>query len=236
MNLKNPILFSLFLVFSIICTPLWAQNKETRNVSDFTGVKMAVPGNLYLKQGNKQEVIIEASDDILERIETEVRGGNLVIKEESNWSWKWWKSNMGKINIYITATTIDYLSVSGSGNMETQNTIKADDVGLAISGSGNMDLDLQAEDLDSRISGSGNMKLRGTADSNEISISGSGDLRAEDLETGVYKVRVSGSGTCRIYAKSEIDMRVSGSGNVYYKGDPDKVYSSVSGSGSLKKL
>jgi hypothetical protein len=34
----------------------------------------------------------------------------------------------------------------------------------------------------------------------------------------------------------QLDAKISGSGSVYYKGDPDKVISNVSGSGRVKKL
>lgn len=236
MNQRNPILLVLICFLVTICTAVQAQDRETRDVSTFNGIKLGVPGNLHLKQGAKQEVVIEASDDILDRIETEVKDGYLVIKQENDWNWKWWKSNTGRIDIYITATDIEYLAVSGSGTMEGENTIKADDLGLDISGSGNMDLDIQANDIESRISGSGNMELSGSCTSNDIRISGSGDLRADNLAADLYSIQISGSGTCRIYAKSEIDARVTGSGNIYYKGEPDKVHSSISGSGSLKKM
>jgi hypothetical protein len=180
-------------------------------------------------------VVIEAPADKLDEIETEIEGGNLVIKEKS--SWKNWKSWGGKkIKVYITAPTIDYLVVSGSGSIEGQNTIRSQDMYVAVSGSGDMDIDVRATNLEGRISGSGNLDLKGNTEDFDVRISGSGNVDAEDLSTANCEVRISGSGNCRVEVTNSLDSRVSGSGNVYYKGNPDKVNNSSSGSGSIRKI
>ena len=113
---------------------------------------------------------------------------------------------------------------------------KTGDLDLSVSGSGDMEIDIDAGEVETGISGSGDVKLSGRALSNRVSISGSGKLDAEDLETDRYKIQISGSGSCRINANKEIDASVSGSGSIYYRGEPDKVYSSTSGSGRIRKL
>ncbi len=232
--MKTTNILAIFSLLIFMGFQVQAQS-ETRNVGKFTGVKLSVPGDLYITQGSPQKVVIEASDDRLERIETEIQGGNLIIREKG--TWKSWKNWGGKnIKIYITAPTLNYLVVSGSGSIEGQNTIRSEDMYVAVSGSGDMDIDIRATDLEGRISGSGNLDLKGNAEDFEVSISGSGNVDAEDLSTSNCEVRISGSGNCRVGVSKSLDSRVSGSGNVYYKGNPEKVNSSSSGSGSLRKI
>ena len=114
------------------------------------------------------------------------------------------------------------------------NTIESDDLNLSVSGSGRIKLDLEADDLTQKISGSGNIVVSGEADRAEVSISGSGNLDALDLEADHYAVRISGSGKCKINVGDSLEANISGSGSVYYKGDPDKIRSNVSGSGKVK--
>jgi hypothetical protein len=75
----------------------------------------------------------------------------------------------------------------------------------------------------------------GNADRGEISISGSGSYSGPDFEIDHLEVRVSGSGSCLCKAGDSIEAGISGSGNVTYNGDPDKIDAHVSGSGHIRK-
>lgn len=204
--------------------------RETRRVDEFSKVSFGVSGNLYIKQGNEQSVELRGDD--LEEIETDVSGGKLRIKyEKSGWNW-----NRDKVDVYITIRKLEALTLSGSGKVYGESLFKTDDLDLSVSGSGDLELDVDADNVETGISGSGGVELSGNASSHEISISGSGKLNAEDLEAETYDIRISGSGSCRIYATKELNASVSGSGSIYYRGEPDKVRANTSGSGKVKKI
>lgn len=225
--------YILLFAVSAISISTFAQKKETRKVGDFTYVSMGVHGNLTIKQGSKNEVILEGDKERLEEIETYVENGRLKIKNENN---SWWSGSRSKIKIYITIKEFTGLSVSGSGEVRSDGQIKGEDVYLGVSGSGDIDLDLQANDIDCHISGSGSIRLSGRGKTGDLSISGSGRLDATDFEVETMKIRISGSGGAYVYATKEIDSRISGSGTVRYKGNPDKLSNRSSGSGKLKKM
>jgi len=206
--------------------------KQTRNVSSFTGISVGVAANVYVTTGESQKVVLEADEDILARIETKVKNDRLVIKSRNN---NWWGNSRNKVSIYISVKEVDYLSLGGSGKIFSENTINADRLTLSVSGSGDMQLDINVRELDQGISGSGDIELKGKARNVETTVSGSGSLRAEELVADNYVVRISGSGKCRIHAEKEIDAKVSGSGSIYYKGDPN-IRSNISGSGKIRTL
>ncbi len=54
----------------------------------------------------------------------------------------------------------------------------------------------------------------------EISISGSGDYDGIGLAVDEASIRISGSGGAKVWAESKLNASVSGSGDVYYKGNP----------------
>ena len=221
----------------LVCTvTLFAQNKETRDVRDFDEVMMSVDGTVYIKMGDKNEVILEGSRSDLEKIETEVRGGRLRIGTErgGRW-WKGWR-NGPKIDVYITVKEINGVYVSSSGDIVSQGILKSDDFETSISGSGGIEVEVDARTVVSKISGSGSIELSGGARDARLSISGSGKYFAEDLKVDDYKVSISGSGRATINLEGELDVRISGSGNVYYKGNPTGVNSSTSGSGKVRRM
>jgi putative autotransporter adhesin-like protein len=222
----------LVLTLSLVAVTIHAQKKETRDVGDFTYVSFGIHGDLFIKQGSKNEVIIEGDKESIENIETYVSGDRLKIKTESNWSWK----NFSKVNVYITIKEFSGISVSGSGDAISDGVIKGDNVDLSVSGSGDIELDLLADDIDCSISGSGSMKLSGRGKAASLSISGSGKLDASEFEVETVKIRISGSGGAYVYATKELESRISGSGSVRYKGEPDKIANHSSGSGRLKKM
>ena len=179
---------------------------------------------------------IEAPDDVLNRIKTEVKGGVLHIKQDND-DWKFWKGWSGnKVRIYVTNPTFSHIAVSGSGNIKGKNQVESRDMYVAVSGSGKLDLEIKAVDLESKISGSGNVRLKGSARNTHMAVSGSGNINAEDLASENCEVRISGSGNCRVQVDGSLDSRVSGSGNVYYRGNPQKLSNKSSGSGSIKKI
>jgi len=228
---------NLFTALLLICSVgLFAQNKETRDVGNFDEVMMSVDGTVYIKMGDKNEVILEGSSSDLEKIETNVRGGRLKIGTEGNG--RWWKSwrDSPKIDVYITVKEINGLYVSSSGDIVSQGTLKSDDFETSVSGSGGIEVEVDARNVSSKISGSGSIELSGGASDARLSISGSGKYYAEDLRVDDYTISISGSGRATVNLEGELDVRISGSGNVYYKGNPSGVNSSTSGSGKVRRM
>jgi hypothetical protein len=147
------------------------------------------------------------------------------------------------------------LNVSGSGNLKIEAEVSGD-MDADVSGSGDLYVKGRCASLSSDvsgsgkvnaavtianranfgISGSGKVEASGSAGEVKVSISGSGKVLASNLETKSCNVRISGSGDVEIAVKDEIDANITGSGSVRYRGEPSKVSSHASGSGSVRKL
>jgi len=224
----------LIIAFLGVSVYSYAQ-KETRDLSDFDEISLGYPAHLIVTQGNTYKVELQGDEDDLEEIRTEVRGSTLVIRNRKEWGWFHWE--VGKeVTIYVTMKNIRGLSVSGSGKIENEGTIHTSDLDLEVSGSGKISLVAEAEDVSIDISGSGSVDLEGSGGENRVDISGSGRFDAENFKSESFDIQISGSGKCTVYATKGIYAEISGSGSVYYKGDPDKVRSNVSGSGRVRRL
>jgi len=218
----------LLALFAIGCS--YAQTRETRDVDDFTGIAFAVAGELILEQGSTFSVILEGDEDFLEEIETRVRDNRLLIRHD-----RWFSFRDKKVTVYVTMPEVESLSVSGSGKMIAEGSIRADNIHMGVSGSGDIVLkELNAESINCGISGSGTITLNGEAEDGELSISGSGNYEGQSFQLETLDVSISGSGTCRTAVGEDLEARVSGSGDVYYTGNP-RVDARVSGSGKVRK-
>lgn len=223
------------LILLLFCISAYAQKNEIRDVGEFTALSLNVPGTVHLTQSSTQKVELKGSESTLEKIETEVRNGRLIIKNRDNGSWFQW-NNLGNIDIYISVKELEQIHIAGSGRIYSENTFKTDEMELDVSGSGSMEIKVEANLVDASISGSGDIEIEGTAGNIELRISGSGDIHADALVSKSCEVHISGSGQCEVNVSEKLDVRISGSGSVYYKGDPSHVDSSSSGSGKVRKI
>jgi hypothetical protein len=227
---------TLFLFFIVSGTQLvFAQKSQMREVSAFTEISLRIGANIYLKQGNTQSVELKGEENTLGKLITEVNDRKLVIRYPSDSWFSTW--NPGPVDIYITIPQIDGLTISGSGSIFSEEKIESRILELTISGSGNIKLsDLKAEKVLATISGSGNIHLFGKQNAADLKaiISGSGNVKAIDFPSDNVDVKISGSGSCWVNSTKNLIVRLAGSGNVIYRGNP-LVDSSIAGSGKVKE-
>lgn len=206
---------------------------ESREVTGFTGVSVALPAKVTIVQGGKEGVTVEADDNFLPHIETVVERGSLKIRAtERNTNFK---GRNFKINITVNAINIDQLSVAGSGDI-LANQLKSPKLKASIAGSGDVNINaLDVDVLKISIAGSGDFGARGVANEVEGSIAGSGTLKTDRLKAKSVSLKIAGSGDASIWATDTIKLSVAGSGDVKYWGDA-KISQSIAGSGSIKRL
>lgn len=218
------------LIISSMAFTLSAQ-KQTREVTGFTKVGFAVPGELYVKTGSSFSLSLEGSDQMLSKVVTEVKENKLVIKMDSpSFSWN------EKVTAYVTMPSVEGLSISGSGKIVVESPLKGSDLSLSISGSGKILAgDIVYTKLSCSISGSGDFNFSGTGKVKEasLSISGSGNFLAPGLELGILDARVSGSGSCDCHVTESLIASIAGSGNINYSGNP-RVDVKAAGSGKVR--
>jgi hypothetical protein len=214
----------------------WSETEE-RKVSAFSEISLRIPAKLYLEQGPVQKVTIDAKSSVKNEIITEISGRSLVIRfPAKNYFFR--NLDPGSITIHITVPEISGLSLSGSGDIFAKGSLTTRIMDVNISGSGNVDLsDLLAERVKAVISGSGNIILKGSKPAAEFTgtISGSGNIKAQNFEAENVKANISGSGNCSIGSNGQCTVRIAGSGNFHYKGDPS-IDSTVAGTGSIKEI
>lgn len=208
-----------------------ADTRETRNVTGFNAIKLAVPAKLQVTQSGKEGLVIEGEAADLANVETVVEGRTLQIRARSRFGHRW----NSKVRIAIDLKEIELLGISGAGDVTAQ-ALRTPSLKLAISGSGDIRIAaLDTERAEISISGSGDIHLAGRAATVDSRISGSGDVKAERLEARRATVSISGAGDVAVWAREALQVKIAGSGDVRYYGDPT-VEKKIMGAGSIKRL
>lgn len=236
-------------IFNLLCINGNGIEETEEIISpDFTGVINTTQANVIFEKGDNFNISITADANILQYFKTSVSGSNLEIEVKG--------ANcirpVNKPVIYITAPQIKELAVlgsgdfiadslsgsniiitsTGSGNINIENA-EGESIRTKISGSGNISINnLIADSYKAIISGSGDMNLSGISQSGLITSTGSGNLYAYDLISSICNILISGSGDVLTTVENEMIATLTGSGNLYYKGDPE-IFMNVSGSGRI---
>ena len=202
---------------------------KTVNTGNYDGIKGVGSMDIHLEKGTEGNITVTTDDNLHEYLEIEVKDNMLVIKTKKN---TYLKTKKG-IHITVPFNDISEVSLVGSGDIDTKDTIKTDELEVRVTGSGDVDLALEANMVDANITGSGDMVLSGSTNSLDVSVTGSGDFKGSDLVSQNTEARVSGSGDARVVAKQSLKARVNGSGDITYSGNPEKSDTKTSGSGDI---
>lgn len=186
--------------------------KETRVAESFTEINCSGVIDVYLSQGDKEIVIVEADDNIMPLIITKFNNGVLEVKNKDGYEFE----RTTKLNIYITIVDLKKLRFYGVGDLEC----------LTV---------LNLSTLDLSNNGVGDIALRGQANEAIINNLGVGDIDAFEFVVNKIELHNSGVGDVKVNATKEYKVINSGVGDVEYKAGASMVDIESSGVGSIKK-
>jgi hypothetical protein len=202
---------------------------QTRDLSEFSGIKVGSGIDVYLTQGETQRVEVEADENLQDYIRTEVVGNELHIYSDKNIR----LAKSRRVN--ITCKTIDKIDVSSAGDVVGLSPFKTDRLDIDISSAGDLKFEVEANDINISISSSGDVTLKGQAHNLKADLSSAGDLNAFDLVAEIGDITVSSAGDARVNITQEASLRSSSAGDIEYKGDPKIKEINTSSGGSISK-
>lgn len=207
---------------------------QVRALEDFKSVSVSITGEVIYKIAPSFKVELRAQQNILDIIQTNKVGNDLVIKFKDGKNVR----SHEDIAVVIEAPALELANLSGAANLDIQGEVSGANLGLRISGSGNIKVQRIniTDKVSATISGSGNiMVLDGIAKNEVLKVSGSGNIHMEDVFGTRAETEISGSGNIQVKLSQHLDARISGSGSVFYLGTP-QVVSHISGSGTVKPI
>jgi len=183
---------------------------EARDVGSFDRLAVEGSGEVFIEVGPATSLEIEAEDNVMTVLTTEIRNGRLVLSVEEG-------NSLRNVEIPIYRITTPDLA------------------GVSIAGSGNVVVDgVDTTEFTVDIAGSGYVQPSGSADHISVSISGSGDYDGASLSAPTAEVSIAGSGAVVVNATDALDVSIAGSGDVVYLGNPT-LTQSIDGDGRVSQ-
>ena len=225
----------LTAVAILVSTVAFAQTKQQRLVSGFSGISVATGIEAEVTQGNDDAVSITASDDkYLANVKTEVVNGVLKIYYE-NPNKKWGNDKGRKIQAFVTYKSINKLLGSSGASIKTTNSISGSTLLLDMSSGAQFKGDLKTTDLTINQSSGAISKVSGSATSVNADVSSGSIFTGSDLSSDNCKASASSGAVLKLGVSTKLTARASSGGVINYKGNPD-VDKSVSSGGVVSKI
>jgi hypothetical protein len=207
-----------------------SQVQESRTVSNFNGIVANGAFDLSISQISNTGVDLFGDSNVLPIITTAVNNNVLTISTQNDQCY----STSKNIEVTITTPEIYSVALNGAGKIDAYN-LNTDVLLFETNGSATISSSFDVKRLQTIINGSGNANFSGTADLANFSISGTGSILASTVETDSCEISITGVGDVRISVNKYLEVTISGSGNVYYSGDPETIKQYITGTGQLIK-
>ena len=203
---------------------------EKRPLSNINTVKTSGSIDVVINSGNDYSLTVENDENLIPFVVTEVNGDELNIHYKNGYS-----VMNDHAKVIVTVPTLDRIITSGSGDVTTNGTIKSNnEIEMNTSGSGDIKATVNAPSVKVTGSGSGDIELSGMTKNFDCGISGSGDIKCSDLKSENAVIHVAGSSNVHVFASVSLKVNVTGSGDVYYSGNPASPEIHIAGSGTVQ--
>lgn len=204
---------------------------DSREVSGFNEIRLDGAGRLIITQGDSESLEIEAEDNIIEELTSEVRDQILVLGFQDQ-PWRKTVIPTRGITYTLTVTDLTGITFNGAGDLEMES-LDTSSLDLIINGAGQINLnELLADSLTVQISGTGTIDVGGQVSSQSVTIDGAGNYQAGDLQTDATEININGLGSGTVWAIDTLDINIDGGGTLNYYGSPS-VTQEINGLGDI---
>lgn len=211
---------------------------EKRPTAPFERVRLIGSPTVYYAQTDSASIRVEAPEDILEYVMTEIKDSCLTIKIDDQ------AKNIIKnlsfiqgddVNIYVTSPDLVEVLLAGSGDIKSERHVDTDNLRIELKGSGDIYFaDIICDHITTLLVGSGDINIdKVTAASSSLELVGSGDLKITHEGVARTDILLKGSGDIKsiMHRCGDVVSDLRGSGDITLSGDVRSIKQNMVGSG-----
>lgn len=184
---------------------------EKRDVADFDSIETSGAITVEVVSQKGFNVSVEADQNILPYIKTEVDGDTLKIYREGRFSFY----GNSKVVVRIAMPEIKRVDISGASTANIS--------------------DVKEESLDLQCSGASKISVSGEVKELRSEVSGASKIDAESLKAENAEVSASGASKASVSVTGDLNADASGASSISYIGEPKNLEKRASGASSVVK-
>lgn len=176
---------------------------EARTVADFTAVDVSGAYEVQWSKG-ATSVSVEADENLLPLVKTEVSGGKLRIYNEG--------ALAGSIKVIVASEALKEVDTAGANQFKASN-VKLDALSLTSTGANTVE-------------------ISGAATTLKVEFTGASQLKAKELAATTAEISLNGACSADIAVSEKLKADVGGASSLSYSGNPS-AEKNTSGAGSI---
>lgn len=201
---------------------------ESRSISSgFKEIDIQQGISLYLTQGNSTTLKVEADENIMDLLITEVQNNTLKI---------YFKKNVYKAkarNVYLTTNTISSIEASSGSSVKTENTWQTNQLKLSTSSGSSIKINVNANNITSSSSSGSTMWLYGKTNNFSAKASSGSSINANELKSIDAIAKASSGAHISVNVSGKLTAKASSGGGVGFEGNPTEINKETSSGGNV---
>lgn len=182
-----------------------------------------------MKEGAKEEAVVEVDGVDLEDVITEVRGSRLKIHMGRG------NFRSSNVTVYLTYKSLKEIEVGSAANLKGRSVLKGSELSIEVNSAGNAEVEVDVANLDIEVNSAGKLELSGQCNFSKINVNSAAKLYAYDLKSKEVNADVNSAGKAEITVEEKLIAGANSGGKITYRGNPDKVISDSDSGGRVRK-
>lgn len=203
--------------------------KDQREVTDqFTAISASEGLDVYVTQADNLDITVEADENIIDLIGTDISNGKLKIHAIEN---------IGRATkkVYVSMPDITALETSSGADLVVQNLIQVNKITLEASSGSDMEVELTADEISADTSSGADIQISGEASLFYANASSGSDIKARDLRVKTCYADASSGSDISVNVSESLEADASSGADISYTGEAT-VQKKKSVSGSVHKF
>ncbi|MDN3617918.1 head GIN domain-containing protein [Polaribacter undariae] len=203
---------------------------KTRKIADqFTGIKVSTGLDVYITQGSKNKVTVEADENLHDIIITEVEDGILKIYADKGI----WRAAAKKVHVTIKDLTL--LTATSGSDVYGKDVINTDEISISATSGADINIKINATSVETNSTSGSDIHISGNTINHASNATSGSSIDAYDLESENTIAKVTSGADINIYASKKLEAKATSGGDIDFKGNPKTIDKKTTSGGSISK-
>ena len=183
--------------------------KENRDIGEFDAINVSGVFEVEFTAQKEYSVEVEADDNLMPIVRTEVKGGVLRISNRDG------ISKYTRLLVRVSAPDLKSVKTSGAAKITVT--------------------DIKNSEFSVKSTGASNVSVAGNTGELDVDASGAASINAAGLEAATADIDASGVAKIEVSAAQKLKVDASGGSRIIYNGNPSDIQKRTSGAASVSQ-
>ncbi|WP_299101416.1 head GIN domain-containing protein [uncultured Winogradskyella sp.] len=204
-------------------------NVERSISNDFESIKISQGIDLYITQSNNIALTVEADENLMDLIMTEVVDGTLRIYSTENIR----RATSKKVLLNIE--TISSIKGTSGSSVYSKNTLEVDKLELHTTSGTHIKVDVKTKKLECSTTSGSEIEVSGITETLYANATSGSDIDASDLQAESSDVRATSGADISVNTSKTLIAKATSGGDIRYSGNPEKIETADSSAGRVRQ-